>query len=72
MPQNPQNTISQTTIKYYNQFRSVRTETLIWLKISTDTGMKSKVATTFRERDQKLLDFITIDIFNIEQQNPST
>ena len=43
MPQTPQNTISQTTLKNYNQFRSVRTEDLIWLKITTDTGMKLKV-----------------------------
>ena len=46
MPQTPQNTISQTTLKNYNQFRSVRTEDLIWLKITTDTGMKLKVETT--------------------------
>ena len=32
MPQNLQNTISQTALKNYNQFRSLRTEALIWVK----------------------------------------
>ena len=46
MPQNPQNTISQTKLKHYNKFRSVITEALIWVKITTDTGMKIKVEKT--------------------------
>ena len=28
MPQNPQNTIIQNTLKHYNEFRNVRTEAL--------------------------------------------
>ena len=43
MPQNPQSIISQTTLKHCNQVRSVRTETLRWVKITTDTVMKLKV-----------------------------
>ena len=43
MPQNPQNKISQTSIKHYNQFRSVINEALVWLKITTDTVNKIKV-----------------------------
>ena len=31
MPQNPKNTISQTALKNSNQFRSIITESLIWL-----------------------------------------
>ena len=65
MPQNAQNKISQNALKYYNQFRSVRTEALKWLQITTDTGMKLKFETTFKERDQKLLDFINIDLLKI-------
>ena len=49
MPQNPQNTRSQTTIKYYNQFRSVRTEAIRWLKIATDPGNKLKVETKVKK-----------------------
>ena len=48
MPQNPQNTRSQTAIKHYNKFRSVRTEALRWLQITTDTGNKLKFKTTVK------------------------
>ena len=71
MPQNPQNTMSQTALKSYNQFISASNEALRWLKITTDTKMKLKVETTFKEMDQQLLDFITIDILKIEHQHPS-
>ena len=46
MPHNSQKTISQTSIKHYNQFRSLKTESLIWVKFTTDIGMKLKVETT--------------------------
>ena len=45
MPQNPQNTISKTALKHYNQLRSVRTESLRWLQITTSAGNKIKVET---------------------------
>ena len=67
MPQNSQNTISQTTLKHYNKFIRVRTESLIWLKTTTDTMQKLKVETTVKERDQQLLDFITINMINTEK-----
>ena len=34
--------------------------------------MKLKVETTVKERYQKVLEFITIDVLNIEQQHPSS
>ena len=71
MPQNPQNKISQTALKYYNEFRGVRTEALRWLKITTDTGTKLKVETTAKEIFQQLLNFITIDVLKIEHQHLS-
>ena len=43
MPQNPQIAISQTALKRYSGFRNVRTESLIWVQINTDTGIKFKV-----------------------------
>ena len=55
MPQNPQNTIIQNVLKYYNQFRSVIIEALRWLQITTDKGKKLKVETTVKEIDQRLL-----------------
>ena len=48
MPKSSQNTISQSAIKHYNQFRSVMTEALRWLQIATDTGIKLKVETKFK------------------------
>ena len=72
MPQNPQNTISQTALKNYNQFRIVRNEALGLLQITTDAWIKLKVETIIKERDQRLLDFITIYVINIEQQHPSS
>ena len=68
---NPQNTISQTALKNYNKFKSVRTEALRWLQTTTDTGIELKVETTVKERYQKLLDFVTIDELNIGKQHPS-
>ena len=65
MPQNPQNTIIQTALKHYNQFRSVRTESLIWLQITTYTGKKLKVETKTKEIDQKLLELITTEIIKV-------
>ena len=34
--------------------------------------MKLKVEAPFKERDQQLLEFITIDVLNIEQKYPSS
>ena len=72
MPQNPQNTISQTALKHYNEFRSVTTEALRWVQMTKYTGIKLKVETTVKERYQQLLDFITIGIIKIEQQHHSS
>ena len=51
MTHNPQNRISQTVLKHYNQFRSVRTDSLIWLKITADKGKKLKVENYSKEID---------------------
>ena len=66
MPQKTQNTISQTSLKHYIQFRSVRTEVLIWLQIYTDTGKKLTLETTVKEIYQQLLDFVTIGLIRIK------
>ena len=69
MPHNQQNTISQTSLKQYNEFRGVRTETLRWVQITTDKGIKFKVETSAKERDQLLFDFITVDILKLAQKH---
>ena len=71
MPQNPHNTISQTALRYYNQFRIVRAEACRWIQITIDTWIKLKVETEFKERYQQLFDFITIDVLHIEEQHTS-
>ena len=40
---NPQEKMGKTYLKHYKQYRSIRTEALIWLKITTDIGNKLKV-----------------------------
>ena len=72
MPQDPNNKISQTTLKYQNEFRNIRTEALRWVKMTTDTGIKIKVETSAKERNQQLLDSIIINILKLEQQHPSS
>ena len=52
IPKNPQNTIIQTPLNHWNQFRSVRSEALRWLKITTDTVKKLKVEIKVKERDK--------------------
>ena len=60
MPQIPQNTISQTALKYYNQFKIIITEALRWLQTTIDTVNKIKVETESKEIYRKLKYFITI------------
>ena len=62
MPDNPQNTISQPAIKFYNKFRSVRTEALRWIQFVQPCGKKTRTNTMSRQRDEQLLDFLQIDI----------
>ena len=45
IPHNPQNTIIQTALKHYNEFRHVITEALRWVEMTTDTGIKLRVVT---------------------------
>ena len=46
MPHNPQNTMIQTELKYYNEFRNFRTGALRWVQMTTDIGIKFKVETS--------------------------
>ena len=40
--------------------------------MTTNTGIKFKVEASDKERDQKLLESITIDILKLEQKNSSS
>ena len=72
MTQNPQNTISQPTLKHYNELRNVITEAIRWVHITADKGVKFKVKTSAKERYQQLFYFVSIDILNIEQKHTSS
>ena len=42
MAQHTQNTISQTTLKHYNELIDIRTEDLRWVQMTTYIGIKLK------------------------------
>ena len=71
MPGNPQNTISTTAIKRYNDYRSVRIEALEWFKITNQEGKSTRVSTITKNVEEELLDYIKIDIMDTttEQEN---
>lgn len=45
MEKNPQNTVSTTAIKKYNDFRSVCIEALEWLEITSSEGQLTRFLT---------------------------
>ena len=55
---NPQNTISTTAIKKYNEFRSVRVEALEWIKLTTAEGKSTRVPTERKIVENEVLDFM--------------
>ena len=62
MPKNPQNTISPTAIKKYNEYRSVRQEALEWFKITNSEGRSVRVPTIRKKVNEEALDYIKIDV----------
>ena len=62
MRDNPQNTISTTAIKKYNDFRSVRVEALEWFKVTNKEGKSARVSTIRKRVESETLDYIKIDI----------
>ena len=72
IPQNPQNTISKTTLKYYNPLKSIITEAMRWFKITTYTGNKIKAETEAKEIYQKLLYLIKIETIKVEHKISTT
>ena len=62
MRDNPQNNISTTAIKKYNDFQSVRVEVLEWFKVTNKEGKSARVPTIRKRVKNKTLDYIKIDI----------
>ena len=71
MENNPQNTISTTAIKKYNEYRSVRVEALEWIKITSAEGKSTRVPTERKTVEKEVLDYIKLDIMQTttQQQN---
>ena len=68
MVDNPQNTISTTAIKQYNEYRSVRTETLEWVKFPSAEGQSTRVPIERKTVEKDVLDYIKIDIMKTTTQ----
>ena len=62
MPDNPQNTLSPTAIKCYNAFRSVRVESLGWIKFTNAKGETVSVRPKSHQQDLQKLDYIDLEI----------
>ena len=71
MKNNPQNTISTTAIKKYNDFRSVRIEALEWVRFTDANGKSVRVRTNQEKVKEEVLDYITYDIMTTSN-NEST
>ena len=66
MTQNPQNTLSTTAIKKYNEFRSVRIEALEYLKLTENRGKSTRIHTNNRMINKDTLDYLDITILKFE------
>ena len=62
MTNNPQNTVSTTAIKKYNEFRSVRQEALEWIRFTDSNGKSVRIRTCQDKVQDEVLDYITFDI----------
>ena len=68
MVDNPQNTISTTAIKQYNEYRSVRTEALEWVKFTSAEGQSTRVPSERKTVEKEVLDYIKFDIMKTTTQ----
>ena len=60
MPNNPQNTLGLTALKFYGQMRSVRLEALSWLRIVDKDGNTARTATIPSYHTSIFMDYITL------------
>ena len=70
MKDNPQNTISTTTVKKYNDYRSVRVEAFEWFKITNSEGQSTRISTNTKRVETENLDYIKIDILKTSTEQP--
>ena len=66
MTQNPQNILSTTVIKKYNECRSVRIVALDYLKLIDNRGKSTRIHTNKRMINKETFDYINITILKFE------
>ena len=66
MPNNPQNTLGLPAIKYYGEMRSVRIETLSWIRMVDKHGVKLFQSTIPYYHKSQLMDYILVMILQHE------
>ena len=67
MPNNPQLTLGLPALKYYGEMRSVRTETLSWIRLVDKHGKKSFQTTIPYYHKSQLMDYVPITILTHDQ-----
>ena len=62
MPNNPQNTLVLTALKFYSKMRSVRLEALSWLRIVDKYANVVRIARIPSYHTSDLMYYITLDL----------
>lgn len=70
IPTNPQNTLSPSAIKLYNEYSNINVSTLTSITFTTHKGHTFTIPTDKQLATSKLLDFITVHV--LQKQNPKT
>eukprot|EP00957_Ditylum_brightwellii_P211079 15365728-Ditylum_brightwellii.AAC.1 len=65
IPKNPQNTLSQQTLKRYNHLKAVNTEALEWLSITDNYNNHAKILSLPEQHSSCLLDYIQVNIIKL-------
>ena len=68
MPNNPQHTLGLPAIKYYNNMRSVRMETLAWIRLVDQDGRKVLQETIKQYHTTQLMDYIHLTIVKVDPE----
>ena len=66
MTQNPQNILSITAIKKYNEFRSIRIEALESLRLKVNRGKSTRIHTDESMINKETLNYVDITILKFE------
>ena len=67
MPDNPQSTLGLPALKYYGEMRSVRTETLSWIRLVNTNGVKSFQSTIPYYHKSQLMNYVPMTILQHDQ-----